>query len=61
VHGWPQGGDDGGSAVDLDDAKARFREAWARIRASLTEADIAAAHRIAETSAGPVARYDRKG
>jgi hypothetical protein len=38
-------------------AKAQFRAAWARIRAGLTDADIAKAHRYAEA----LARYDRKG
>jgi hypothetical protein len=37
LHGRPQGSNDRGSGVDLDDAKAQFREAWARIRASRTE------------------------
>ena len=41
VHGRPQGGDDRGSAGDLVDAKAKFKEAWARIRASPTDQDIA--------------------
>ena len=60
VHGRPQGSDDRGSAVDLDDAKAKFKAAWARIRASLTEQDITDAHRIAEISAEVLARYNRK-
>jgi hypothetical protein len=59
LHGRPQGSDDRGTGVDLDDTKARFREAWARIRTSLTEADIAAAHQIAKASAAALARYDR--
>jgi hypothetical protein len=50
VHGRPSSTDGSGSAADLDDAKAKFREAWARIRAELTELDIA----------GALARYDRK-
>jgi hypothetical protein len=61
LHGMPQGSDDRGSAADLDDAKAKFRAAWARIRASLTEADIADAHGIAEISAEALARYGRRG
>ena len=60
VHGRPQGSDDRGTGVDLDDAKAKFKEAWARIRAGLTDDDIAAAHQIAEASAAALARYDRK-
>jgi hypothetical protein len=49
-HGRPQGSDERGSGADLDDAKAQFRIAWAQIRASLTDQDIASAHRIAEIS-----------
>ena len=60
LHGRPQGSDDRGAGVDLDDAKAKFKEAWARIRAGLTDDDIAAAHQIAEASAAALARYDRK-
>jgi hypothetical protein len=60
VHGRPQGGDDRGSAGDLVDAKAKFKEAWTRIRASLTDQDIADAQQIAATSAEALARYDRR-
>jgi hypothetical protein len=60
LHGRPQGSDDRGTGVDLDDAKAKFKDAWARIRASLTEADIAAAHRIANTSAEALARFEKR-
>jgi hypothetical protein len=59
LHGRPQGSDERGTGVDLDDAKAKFKDAWARIRASLTEAEIAHAHRVAEISAEALARYDR--
>jgi hypothetical protein len=58
VHGRPQSGDDRGNAVDLVDAKARFKNAWTRIRASLTERDIADAQEIAAISARALARYD---
>ena len=58
VHGRPQSGDDRGSAVDLVDAKARFKKAWTRIRASLTDQDIADAQEIAVISARALARYD---
>jgi hypothetical protein len=61
VHGRPQGSDDRGSAGDLVDAKAKFKEAWARIRASLTDQDIADAQQIAAISASAVAGYARKG
>jgi hypothetical protein len=57
VHGKPSSADDSGTGhYDLDDAKAKFRAAWAYIRAGLTDADIARAQRSAEASA----RYDRK-
>jgi hypothetical protein len=60
VHGRPQGSDDRGSATDLADAKAKFKAAWARIRASLTDQDIADAQQIAAVSAKALARYDRR-
>ena len=60
VHGRPQGGDDRGNATDLVDAKARFKKAWTRIRASLTDQDIADAQQIAALSAEALARYDRR-
>jgi hypothetical protein len=60
VHGRPSSADDRGSGHDLDDAKAKFREAWARIRAGLTELDIARARHYAEASREALARYDRK-
>jgi hypothetical protein len=61
VHGRPQGSDERGSGADLDDAKAQFRAAWARIRASLTDQDIADAQRIAKNSDEALDRYDRRG
>jgi hypothetical protein len=60
VHGRPQGGDDRGTGADLDDCKLKFKNAWARIRASLTDQDIADAQRIAAISAEALARYDRR-
>jgi hypothetical protein len=58
VHGRPQGSDDRGSAGgDLVDAKVKFKEAWARIRASLTDQDIADAQQIAALNAETRARY----
>ena len=39
--------------------KRQFRIAWAQIRASLTDQDIANAHRIAEISTEALARYGR--
>jgi hypothetical protein len=41
--GWPTLGGDSGTSTDLDDCKAKFKTAWTRIRASLTDADIAKA------------------
>jgi hypothetical protein len=58
VHGRPQSSDDRGNAVDLVDAKARFKRAWTRIRASLTDQDIADAQEIAAISARALGRYD---
>ena len=60
VHGRPQGSDDRGTGADLDDCKLKFRKAWARIRASLTDQDIADAQQIAAVSAEALARYDRR-
>jgi hypothetical protein len=59
-HGRPQGGDDRGNAANLVDAKARFKKAWTRIRASLTDQDIADAQQIAALSAEALARHDRR-
>jgi hypothetical protein len=50
LHGRPQASDERGNGADLDDAKAQFRAAWARIRASLTDRHIADAQRIAKNS-----------
>jgi hypothetical protein len=60
VHGRPQGSDDRGTGADLDDCKLKFKSAWARIRASLTDQDIADAQQIAAVSAEALARYDRR-
>jgi len=60
IHGRPSSADDSGTGHDLDDAKAKFRETWARIRAGLTELDIARARHYAESSREALARYDRK-
>jgi hypothetical protein len=40
IHGRPSSADDSGTGRDIEDAKAKVRKAWARIRAGLTEADI---------------------
>jgi hypothetical protein len=60
VHGRPQGGDHRGNAVDLVDAKARFKKAWTRIRASPADQDIADAQQISAVSAKALARYDQR-
>ena len=59
IHGRPSSAHDSGTGHDLDDAKAKFREEWARIRAG-TELDIARARHYAEASREALARYDRK-
>jgi hypothetical protein len=59
VHGKP-GASGNGTGIDLDDCKAQFKVAWERIRARLTDADIAKAHEYADASAEALARYDRK-
>ena len=61
VHGRPQTSDERGSGADLDDAMAQFQAVWARIRASLTDQNIADAQRIAKNSAEALVRYKRKG
>lgn len=50
LHGGPQASNERGVAVDLDDAKRQFKVASSRIRAGLTETDIAKERRIAEIS-----------
>lgn len=61
VHGRPSGAHDAGTGRDLGDAKAQFRTASARIRAGLTEEDIARAQQYAEASREALARYGPKG
>lgn len=53
--GRPCKADEAGGSASLDDAKAKLREAWQRIRAGLTEADIARARGYAERSAEAMA------
>ena len=38
--------DDSGNGIDLDDCKAKFLIEWTRIRAGLTNEDIAKAYRM---------------
>jgi hypothetical protein len=58
VYGKPGGA--GGAGADLDDCKAAFKAAWGRIREGLTDADIAHAHEVAETSREALARYQQR-
>ena len=58
--GRPQASDERGTGIDLDDCKRQFNAAWARIRAGLSEVEIAYARRVAEISAEALARYDRR-
>ena len=48
VYGQPPTADDRGPGINLKDCQLRFKLAWTRIRASLTEEDIAVAARHAE-------------
>lgn len=50
LSGRPQAGDERGTGADLAGAKRRFKAAWSRIRAGLTDQDIAKAQVIAENS-----------
>jgi hypothetical protein len=59
IHGRPSSADDSGTGHDLENVKAKFREAWARIRAVLTDFDIARGT-TAESSREALARYDPK-
>ena len=52
VYGKPSLGGDSGTGVDLEDCKVRFKIAWARIRAGLTDADIATAYQYADRKQG---------
>ena len=60
LHGRPTSASDSGTGDGLDDCKVKFRAVWARIRASLTDQDVAAARRYSENSAETLARYERK-
>ncbi|UPJ25885.1 hypothetical protein [Bradyrhizobium sp. CW1] len=59
--GRPCKADEAGGGASLNDAKAQFRKVWQRIRARLTEADIARAKGYAGRSAEALGRYRRKG
>ena len=59
--GRPQASDERGTGIVLDDCKLQLKAAWARIRAALSEVEIAHARRVAEISVDALARYDRRG
>ncbi|GAH36831.1 unnamed protein product, partial [marine sediment metagenome] len=48
VYGQPSLSQDSGQGTDLENCKAKFKIAWARIRAGLTDWDIAKAQKCAE-------------
>jgi hypothetical protein len=50
VYGQPSLGDDSETGDGVGDFKGQFRFAWPRIRAGLTEADIATVYRYAKAS-----------
>jgi hypothetical protein len=52
VHGQPPTANDRGPAINFKDSQLRFKLAWTKLRATLTEEDIAAALRHAETRPG---------
>jgi hypothetical protein len=56
--GKPGGGNDTGD--DLKACKQAFKEAWAGIRSGLTDAEIAHAHEVVETSRETLVRYQRR-
>jgi hypothetical protein len=58
--GRPTRGGESGTGTGFGDCKRQFREAWERIRATLTDQDIARARSYAENSAEALARYDRR-
>jgi hypothetical protein len=55
----PLGGESG-TGADLYDCKAKFKVAWARIRAGRTDEEIAMILRYAEASRKALARYVEK-
>ena len=52
VYGQPPTADDRGPAINFKDSQLRFKLAWSKIRAALTEEDIAVALQHAETQPG---------
>jgi hypothetical protein len=60
LYGQSSLGGESGIGVDLFDCKAKFKVAWARIRAGRTDKDIATVLRYAEASEKALARYMQK-
>ena len=56
VYGRPSRTRDSGQGSDLDNCIAKFKAAWARIGAGLTDWDIAKARQYAKTSAEALTR-----
>jgi hypothetical protein len=59
VYGQPSLSQDSGQGTDLEDCKAKFKIAWARVRAGLTDRDIAKAQRCGEGNRPETAVYRR--
>jgi hypothetical protein len=60
VHGQPPTTNDRGLAINFKDSQLRFKLAWTKIRAALTEDDIATALSHAETRPGGAAKQEAK-
>ena len=60
LQGRPTSAIDNGNGKGLTDCKAKFRAAWERIRAGLTDQDIATARSYSENGAAAIARYDAR-
>jgi hypothetical protein len=58
VHGQPPTANDRGLAINFKDSQLHFKLAWKKIRAALTEDDIASALSHAEIRPGSVAKRD---
>jgi hypothetical protein len=58
VYGQPPTVGDRGPAINFKDSQLRFKLAWTKIRATLTEEDIAAALRHAESRSGVATKQE---
>lgn len=58
VYGQPSTANDRGPAINFKDSQLRFKLAWTKLRAALTEADIAAALLHAETRSAGAAKQE---